>query len=211
LNTQLRAILRASAFGKVRILLPMVSTLQELRHAREFIEEARRQLTDEGIPFAQDIPVGIMIEVPSAAIIADAFAKECDFFSVGTNDLIQYTLAVDRGNPNVADLYSPAHPAILSLLATVFKAGKNAGISVTMCGEMSGDIDYTMLLLGLGLRVFSVSPIVIPELKQLVRAVTIEQCEALAAEAVRFDDPLRTLALLRAETRKRMPEAYFDE
>ncbi len=211
LNTQLRAILRASVFGKVRILLPMVSTLQELRRAKEFIANAKARLDAEGVAFEHKIPVGIMIEVPSAAVTAGDFAKESDFFSIGTNDLIQYTLAVDRGNPHVADLYNPAHPAILSLLKHVFKAGHTAGIPVAMCGEMSGDLDYTMLLLGLGLRVFSVSPIMLPELKKVIRSVSIEQCKAVAEAAMKLDDPLATLNLLRGETRKVVPEAYFDE
>ena len=211
LTTQLRAILRASAFGRVHIMLPMVSSLQELRRAKEFIAHAKSDLTREGVAFAPHIPVGVMIEVPAAAVTADAFAQECDFFSIGTNDLIQYTLAVDRGNPNVADLFSPAHPAILRLLEIVIKAGRDRNIPVAMCGEMSGDIDYTMLLLGLGLRVFSVSPIILPELKKLIRSVSIEQCERLAAEAAKMDDALYTLALLRTETRKVVPEAYFDE
>jgi phosphotransferase system enzyme I (PtsI) len=211
LQTQLRAILRASHFGKVRILLPMVSTLQELRRAKEFIAHAKAELAAEEIPFAAQVDVGAMIEVPSAALIADELAMESDFFSIGTNDLIQYTLAVDRGNPRVAELYSPAHPAILRLLRNVLDAGKKNGIDVAMCGEMSGDIDYTMLLLGLGLRIFSVSPIMLPELKKLIRSVTVEQCERIAAEAMRMDDALYTLGHLRSETRKIIPEAYFDE
>jgi len=211
LRTQLRAILRASAFGKVRILLPMVSTLQELRRAKEFVAHAKAELRAEGVAFADDLPLGVMIEVPSAALIADEMARECDFFSIGTNDLIQYTLAVDRGNPRVAELYSPAHPSILRLLKNVLEAGKKVGIEVAMCGEMSGDVDYTILLLGLGLRIFSVSPIMLPELKKLIRSVTIEQCEQIAAEAMQMDDALYTLALLRSETRKIIPEAYFDE
>jgi phosphotransferase system enzyme I (PtsI) len=211
LNTQLRAILRASALGNVEILLPMVSTLQELRRAKEFIAHVRAELDSEGVEYARDIRVGIMIEVPSAAIIADEFAEECDFFSVGTNDLIQYTLAVDRANPRVAELYSPAHTSILRLLKTVLEAGKRAGVRVAVCGEMSGDIDYSMLLLGMGLRIFSVSPIMLPELKILIRSVAVSHCERIAAEAMKMDDALYTLAHLRAETRKVIPEAYFDE
>ncbi|HUU42637.1 MAG TPA: phosphoenolpyruvate--protein phosphotransferase [Planctomycetota bacterium] len=211
LRTQLRAILRASAFGKVRILLPMVSTLQELRRAKEFIAEVKHELDTQDVEFNRNVAVGIMIEVPSAAVTADCFAKECDFFSIGTNDLIQYTLAVDRGNPRVAELYSPAHPAILRMVRTVLEAGRRENIEVAMCGEMSGDIDYTMLLLGMGLRIFSVSPIMLPELKKLVRSVTIAQCERIAEEAMKMDDALYTLALLRTETRKVIPEAYFDE
>ncbi|HUW56314.1 MAG TPA: phosphoenolpyruvate--protein phosphotransferase [Planctomycetota bacterium] len=211
LQTQLRAILRASAFGKVRILLPMVTTLQELRQAKEFIAEVKLELDGEGVEYGRDIPLGIMIEVPSAAVIAGAFAKECDFFSIGTNDLIQYTLAVDRGNPRVAELYRPAHPAVLQLLKQVLEVGRQSGIEVAMCGEMSGDVDYTMLLLGLGLRIFSVSPIMLSELKKLMRSVTIEQCVQVAEQAMTMDDPLYILGHLRAETRKVIPEAYFDE
>ena len=211
LHTQLRAILRASAFGKVEILLPMVTTLQELRLAKEFIAEVESELESEDIDYAANVPLGIMIEVPSAAVMAGEFAKECDFFSIGTNDLIQYTLAVDRGNPRVADLYRPAHPAVLHLLKGVLEVGERTGIEVAMCGEMSGEIDYTMLLLGMGLRIFSVSPIMLPELKKLIRSVTLEQCRTIAAEAMKLDDPLYVLAYLRTETRKVIPEAYFDE
>ena len=211
LQTQLRAILRASAFGKVLMLFPMVSTLQELRRAKEFVAFTRDELDKEGVPYSHDVPVGIMIEVPSAAIMAEAFARECDFFSIGTNDLVQYTMAVDRGNPRVAELYSPAHPAILRLLKQVIEGGRKGGVEVAMCGEMSGDLDFTMLLLGLGLRVFSVGSLGLPELKKLVRSVTIKQCEELAEEVARMDDPLYTLARLRSETRKIIPEAYFDE
>jgi phosphotransferase system enzyme I (PtsI) len=211
LHTQLRAVLRASAFGKVLILLPMVSTMQELRRAKEFIARVKMELDADGIPYRRDIPVGIMIEVPSAAVIADTFAKECDFFSVGTNDLIQYTLAVDRANPRVAELFSPAHPAIIRLLKQVIEAGHKASIHVAMCGEMSGDLDYTMLLLGLGLREFSVSPIILPELKKLIRSVTVGQCEQVAREVENMDDAIETLAYLREQTRKVIPEAYFDE
>jgi phosphotransferase system enzyme I (PtsI) len=189
----------------------MVSTLQELRRAREFIAFTRNELDKEGVPYAREIPVGIMIEVPSAAIMAEALAKECDFFSIGTNDLVQYTMAVDRGNPRVAELYSPAHPAILQLLKHVMEAGRRGGVEIAMCGEMSGDVDYTMLLLGLGLRVFSVSSLSLPELKKLIRSVTIKQCEELAEEVLRMDDPLYIRARLRSETRKIIPEAYLDE
>ncbi len=211
LQTQLRAILRASAFGKVEILLPMVTTLQELRLAKEFIVRVRSELDGEGVGYAENVPLGIMIEVPAAAVMAAEFAKECDFFSIGTNDLIQYTLAVDRGNPRVADLYRPAHPAVLQLLKGVLQVGEQTGLKVAMCGEMSGDIDYTMLLLGMGLRIFSVSPIMLPELKKLIRSVTVEQCKDIAVEAMKLDDPLYVLAHLRSETRKVIPEAYFDE
>ncbi len=210
LKTQVRAILRASAFGQVSILLPMVSTLDDLRRARNFITEGQNELTADGIPFKEDIKVGAMIEVPSAALIADRLADECDFFSIGTNDLIQYTLAVDRGNQRVAERYNPADPAILSLLRRIIAVGQEKDIPVAMCGEMSGDIDYTILLLGMGLRVFSLSPLIIPEIKEVIRSVDISHAEQIAARAMTFSDPKETLLFLRQTTRELVPDLYLD-
>ena len=210
LKIQLRAILRASAFGDVSILLPMVSTLDDLRRARSFINDAQDELRSDDIAFKEDIKVGTMIEVPSAALIADTLAQECDFFSIGTNDLIQYTLAVDRGNQRVAERYNPADPAILRLLSMVIAAGRKENIPVAMCGEMSGDIDFTVLLLGMGLRIFSLSPLLIPEIKQIVRVVDIKQAEQVAAEAMELADPQETLRFLRETTRQLAPDLYLD-
>jgi len=170
---QLRAILRASAKGNVRILLPMVSWLEELEAANALIEEAKASLRVRGVPFDPDVPVGIMIEVPAAALIADALARRCAFFSVGTNDLTQYTLAVDRGNERVAQLYDPLHPAVLRLIDTTVQAAERAGIPVSVCGEMAGDALAVPLLVGLGISELSATPSAIPVVKEIVRALDV--------------------------------------
>jgi phosphotransferase system enzyme I (PtsI) len=157
-HAQLRAILRASHYGNVKLLIPMISTLSELRQARHMIERAKRSLRDQGIPFDENIPVGGMIEVPAAAIKADVFARELDFLSIGTNDLIQYTLAIDRTDDTVAHLYNPLHPAVLQLIEMSIRAANKAGKPISVCGEMAGDPRLTRLLLGFGLRQFSMHP-----------------------------------------------------
>jgi phosphotransferase system enzyme I (PtsI) len=172
-KTQMRAILRASAFGDVRIMFPMVSTLLELRQCKMILAEVKEDLEEEGIVFNRDLPVGTMIEVPSAAIMAEELAREVDFFSLGTNDLIQYTLAADRTNQAVAFLYNAGDPAVLRLMETVVRAAKKAEIDVNVCGEMSGEPIYTMLLLGMGLQQLSVTPHNIPEIKKIIRSITM--------------------------------------
>jgi len=172
---QLRAILRASAHGDVRCLFPMISSLDELRSARAHLDEARESLRAEGTRIGESLPVGVMVEIPSAAIIADVLAPEVDFFSIGSNDLIQYALAVDRGNERVAHLYQPAHPAMLRLIRDVVAAAADAGKSVSLCGEMAGDMLYTVLLVGMGLRELSLAPRAIPEIKKAIRGITMEE------------------------------------
>lgn len=166
--TQLRAILRASVFGKCRIMLPMISSVQEVRQARVVLEEAKEELTRSGVAFETAIALGIMIEVPSAAVIADLLAKEVDFFSIGTNDLCQYMLAVDRMNQQIKDLYDPYHPAVLRLIRYVIEQGHLRGIPVGMCGELAGDPRATTLLLAMGLREFSMSAPAIPAIKDIL-------------------------------------------
>jgi phosphotransferase system enzyme I (PtsI) len=183
-KSQLRAILKASAHGKLRVMYPMISGLEELRQANALLEECKKELKKEGAAFDENIETGAMIEVPSAALTSDILAKEVDFFSIGTNDLIQYSLAVDRVNEKIAYLYEPTHPAVLRLIKSIVDHGHDAGIWVGMCGEMAGDIVMTIILLGLGLDEFSTSPIATPEIKRIIRAVTMRQAKEVAGEAL---------------------------
>src|SRR3990172_6555850 len=206
---QLRAILRASALGNVKILFPLISSLQELRRAKQMVWETMEELDKEKIPFSKNINMGVMIEVPSAVMIADMLAKECDFFSIGTNDLIQYSLAVDRNNERVAYLYCPVHPAILRLLKIAIKAAEDNNIPVGICGEMGSEVEYAVPLIGLGLTEFSVSPAtIIPEIKKIVRSVTYEKAKEVADTVCQFDDPEKTINYLRNIAIEILPEAF---
>jgi len=205
---QLRAIMRASVLGDVRIMFPMISTLMELRQAKMVLNDVMEELEDEGIDFRREIPIGIMVEVPSAALMANSFAKEVNFFSIGTNDLIQYTLAVDRTNERVAGLFCPAHPAVLALIRDVIRAGQRNNISVSVCGEMAGEPLYTLLLLGLGLNNFSMNGPDIPEVKKIIRSVTTEHARQVARRVMSFDSERQVMHFLREETRKIIPEAF---
>ena len=205
---QLRAIMRASVLGDVRIMFPMISTLMELRQAKMVLQDVKEELEDEGIPFVRDLPVGMMVEVPAAAYLSNTFAKEVDFFSIGTNDLIQYTLAVDRTNERVAGLFNPAHPAVLSLIRDVIRAGNRNDIPVSVCGEMAGEPLYTLLLLGLGLGTFSMNGPDVPEVKKIIRSTTLEHARQVARKVMGFDSERQVMHFLREETRKILPEVF---
>jgi phosphotransferase system enzyme I (PtsI) len=182
---QLRAILRVSARHPVRLMVPMLSNIQELMQVTQIISECQRELKSEGLDFDADIPVGAMVEVPAAAVCADLFARRLDFLSIGTNDLIQYTIAIDRIDDEVSYLYDPLHPAVLRLIQMTIRAGKKAQIPVAMCGEMAGDVRYTRLLLGLGLKEFSVHPNALLEVKQAINETHIARTRRLAERLMR--------------------------
>lgn len=204
-RTQLRAILRASALGDVRIMFPLISTLDELRRAKAFLADIMEDLSEEGQAYNRDIAVGMMVEVPATVVMLDKFAREVDFFSIGTNDLVQYTLAVDRGNKEVASLYNNSDPAVLNLLKLALETSRNCDVPASLCGQMSASQKYTMLLLGLGLRSFSVPPTAIGKIKAVCRAVTIEQCRAVAERALQMDTAIEIRNFLKEELRRAVP------
>ncbi|MBH8598460.1 phosphoenolpyruvate--protein phosphotransferase [Thermoactinomyces sp. CICC 10523] len=187
-KTQLRALLRASVHGNLWIMFPMIENCSEIRHAKALLNECREELISEGVQVADKIPVGIMVEIPAAAIAADLLAKEVDFMSIGTNDLTQYTLAADRGNEQVAHLYDAAHPAVLRLVKMTCDAAAKANILVGMCGELAGDPSMTELLIGLGLAELSMSASTIPEVKQQVRSTDTAEAKKLAEQAILLED-----------------------
>ncbi|MBN8458423.1 MAG: phosphoenolpyruvate--protein phosphotransferase [Verrucomicrobia bacterium] len=182
---QIRAILRASALGQVAVMFPLVSGISEVERARDMIARCMDELDAEGVAFDRGIPVGIMVEVPSAAVCADILASKVDFFSIGTNDLIQYTVAADRVNPHVAELYRPTHPAVIRLIKRTIDAGRDHGIWTGICGEMAGDIRLTPLLIGMGATELSVGPQQVPRVGEAIRSVSHAECAAMADEAMR--------------------------
>ncbi len=204
---QLRGILRASAFGKLKILFPMISGIAEIRNAKAILEEAKEGLIKEGIPFDEGIEVGAMIEIPSASVIADVLANEVDFLSIGTNDLIQYTLAIDRINKHVSYLYEHLHPAILRMIRGVVEAGHRAGIEVGICGEMAAEPAYILILLGLGLNELSMTPFYIPRVKKILRSSSYEEAKQLLDEVSR----LSTAAEIEDSVKKMMVERFPDD
>lgn len=203
---QIRAILRAGVHGRAMGMFPMISSLEELRRAKAVVEECKAELRAEGKPFDESLSLGAMIEVPSAAVIADLLAAEVDFFSIGTNDLIQYTIAVDRLNERIAKLYMPTHPAILRLIRQVCDAAHAAGRWVGVCGEMAGYPLYTPLLLGLGVDELSAGSALVPRVKNAIRSLDMDTCLQLAQECLGMDDPEKILARC-----KEVAEAHYPD
>jgi len=205
---QLRAILRASVLGQVKIMFPLITHRQELMQAKMILRDVMEDLDEESIPYNRDIQIGIMIETPSAALTAYSLAADVDFFSIGTNDLTQYTLAVDRGNELVSTLYSPADPAVLRLIRNVIQDAHKAQIDLSVCGEMASEPEYIMLLLGMGVRTISIASPLIPEIKQIIRSVTMEYCNKVARKVLSMDSERQISAYLRNAARKILPEAF---
>ncbi len=207
-KTQLRAILRASAHGNIKLMYPMVTQIDEVRWANSFLEECKAELAGEGKPFKDDIEVGCMIEVPSAALIADQLAAAVKFFSVGTNDLVQYTMAVDRGNDRVAHLYQPTHPSVLRLLAMSCQAAHKHGIWIGVCGEMASELHLTPLLLGFGMDELSVVTTAVPRVKKAVQSLDFKECSERACLAAGMSDPGEIDRMCREHAKKNYGELF---
>jgi phosphotransferase system enzyme I (PtsI) len=209
-KTQLRGILRASVHGKLRILFPMISGIEEIRQAKAILEEVKKGLVRAKIPFDEKIEIGAMIEIPSASDIADLLAREVDFFSIGTNDLIQYALAVDRINEHVSYLYEPLHPAVLRIIRWVVQSGHQAGISVAICGEMAAEPAYAIVLLGLGLDEFSMNPVSIPKVKKVLRMSRFEETRSLVEQLFQFPTASEIECYVRNWMARRFPEDFIE-
>jgi phosphoenolpyruvate-protein phosphotransferase len=201
--TQVRAILRASAVGHARILLPMVTTLDEIKQCRDMLEHILMDLRATRVPHDENIELGAMVEVPALVPILEQVLPHVDFLSVGTNDLVQYLLAVDRDNPRVAGMYDPFHPSVLRVLRTIAKAAETASKPVSICGEIAGDHYFTPLLLGLGFRELSMAPVFLPRVKLMVRSFAMEECRSIAAEALAMDSAKSIRTLVREHSRRR--------
>jgi phosphotransferase system enzyme I (PtsI) len=208
-KTQLRGILRASTYGKVKILLPMISGVEELWQVKAILDEVKEGLRAKGVEFDPEIPLGVMIEIPSAAITADILAREVDFFSIGTNDLIQYSLAIDRVNKYVSYLYEPLHPAIVRHMKGVVDCAHEVDIDVGICGEMAADPLYTLIFLGLGLDELSMHPIAIPRVKKVLRRSTRTDGEALLKQVLQCSTAKETEYFIRKEMTERFPEDFI--
>jgi phosphotransferase system enzyme I (PtsI) len=207
-KVQLRAILRASAEGDVRIMFPLISGLMELRQAKMALGDAMEDLEESGQPFNRDLQIGIMVETPAAALQIRELMREVNFVSIGTNDLIQYTLAVDRGNERVASLYTASHPAVLRMLREIVRTSSRSKVACSLCGEMAGEPMYTMFLLGIGLKLFSMAPADIPEIKKIIRSTTLAHAERVAKRALSFETDRQVSNYLRDELRKIVPDTY---
>jgi len=208
-RSQLRALLRASVYGRLRILLPLISALTELRQSRALIREVMDELDSASIPFAADVEIGMMVEVPSAVVMADVFAREVDFFAIGTNDLIQYSLAIDRGNQYVAHLYEPFHPAVLRMIRQTVEAGHAGNIPVSLCGEMAGDVLCAPVLMGLGLDELSMRPAVIPRIKRMLRHSRSAELQTFARQTLQCEDSERVREFLAATLPNFYPKDFY--
>jgi phosphotransferase system enzyme I (PtsI) len=208
-RTQLRAILRAAAFGNVRVMFPMVVGLEDFRRAKAIVDEVHADLRAAGVKTPDHVPLGVMIETPSSVFAIDLLAREADFVSIGTNDLIQYTLAVDRGNEAIAEIYEPLHPAVLRAIRTVVEAGRRQSIRVGICGEMAGEPLYAVLLVGLGLLDFSVSPYLVPEIKTLLHACDSTEATRLAEDCLALATPAEVRGLVTEFMHRRFPEHFL--
>lgn len=207
-KTQLRAILRASVLGDLRVMFPLITNLQELRQAKMILRDVMEDLDEYAVPYNPHMKVGIMIETPSSALTAGLLAQEADFFSVGTNDLIQYTLAVDRANEHVSTLYSPAEPAVLRLVRGVIQDAHKARIGLSVCGEVASDPEFIMLLLGMGVRTLSMAAPMIPEIKKIIRSVTIEECGDIARKVATLDSSRQIKNVLRDAATRILPGTF---
>lgn len=205
-KVQLRAILRAAAHGQVRLMFPLINSLLEFRQAKMTLHDAMEDLEDAGLPCGRNVEVGIMLETPAAALQIAEFCKEVDFISIGTNDLIQYLLAVDRGNERVSPFYTASHPAVVRTIRDVIRACTQSEVDCSLCGEMAGQPLYTLFLMGLGLRTFSMTPANIPEVKKLIRLSTLAQAKRVARRALTFETDRQVTNYLRDETRKMLPD-----
>ncbi|MEX2170903.1 MAG: phosphoenolpyruvate--protein phosphotransferase [Pirellulales bacterium] len=203
---QLRAVLRASVLGNIRLMFPLISTVGELRRAKMVLADAMEDLEEEGVPFDRNMKIGMMVEVPAAIVMLDRFVDEVDFFSIGTNDLVQYTLAVDRSNKDVASLYTSAEPAVLRSIQSAVRVANQFGTPISTCGQMCGNPLYTMLLLGLGLRTLSVTPMALPEVKRVCRSVSIEQCNQLTSRVMELESARDVKNMLRDELSRVLPD-----
>ncbi len=208
---QLRAIIRASHYAKTRVLFPMISGIEEIRETKRIFNEVKEELKSQKVPVGEDIEIGVMIEVPSAVIIADKLAKEVDFFSIGTNDLIQYSLAIDRINEQVTYLYEPLHPAVLRLIKQVVDVGHKAGIRVAMCGEMAGEPLYTLILLALDLDELSMNALAIPRVKKIIRASSVEEAKVLLRKAMSFSSATEIRMYVEEYMERRFPEEFLSD
>ena len=210
-KTQLRAIWRAGAFGKTRILFPMISSVEEIVEAKKLLEETRKELLAQGENIAAEMEIGAMIEVPAAVVIADKLAREVDFFSIGTNDLIQYSLAIDRSNERLTYLYEPLHPAVLKLVKSVVDTAHEAGINVSMCGEMAGDPMYTLILLGMELDELSMNHLAIPRIKKIIRESTLKESKLLLNKAFSFNMASEVREYVHNYMKERFPVEFKNE